>query len=547
VVPAGITRWEVIIIMTDFSQILPYVAIQYNNHKAPDYIDPVPGFPLPQMYAGQGKAIEELRNYKSALICSHTGAGKTPTFLTMTPSIPTLVIEPRKFLQKQVAAYRNDVILFGRSEYPCHYAASAAAAPCNRKIRCSRTEYSKECETKYAGCSKKDCQIFSHNKQWERYPCSQCAYIQASQIAAGTIRHGGTIICNFGNFWQFLKDAQLVIIDEADLFFKEISSPKIMKNCRDPNMDIRKMLQQEITIVSQEMQTCTIGQYYMLRNTLYNLEFLMSVSDLCFTYKKKDRKSGTEKVYVEVNPANTNLLKEQIFKGKDIYIVTATPGEFEMPSVSYSIHQRCGIYYVPQGKLTARSLSLQPFLLNNAAKFITDMSAIFSAIYGTKQFIIHAGNLGYHATNIKTMINDLENSRKRIVDQHDFTVLHEAGNLMGTIDKFVGSDKRYLIVASAEYGADFTFSNCQFILKVPYMGYDDRLRALERKLGKEKFKHFYTMDALNRLIQQSGRVGRGWDDFGCTFVLDSKFGELYNQYKGFFPKWFVERMCTEVF
>ena len=98
------------------------------------------------------------------------------------------------------------------------------------------------------------------------------------------------------------------------------------------------MLQQEISSVSQEMQTCTATAYYHLRNTMYNLEFLYSVADLCFTYKKK------EKVYVEVNPANTNLLKDQIFAGKDVLIVTATPGEFEMPSVSYSIHQRCGIY-----------------------------------------------------------------------------------------------------------------------------------------------------------------------------------------------------------
>jgi len=527
--------------MTDFSEILPYILQQDANHIPPDYVDPVPGFPLPRMYRGQGRAIEELRNHKSALICSHTGAGKTATFITLTPKIPTLIIEPRKFLQKQVASYRDDVVLFGRSEYPCHYAASAANAPCNRKIRCSRTEFSNVCESKYQGCTKKDCQIFSHNKQFIRYPCSQCAYIQAVQLAKGIIGHGGTVICNFGNFWQFLKDAQLVIVDEADLFFREISSPKIMKTCKDPNMDISRMLAQEIQHVNQEMQTCTITQYYSLRNTMYNLEFLQSVANLCFTYKKKD------KVYVEVNPANTNLLKDHIFKGKDVFIVTATPGEFEMPSVSYSIHQRCGIYYVPQGKLTARSLQQQPFLLNNAAKFIYDTSGIFKGLYGSKQFVVHCGNIGYHATNIKTMLNDLENKGKRVVDQVDYTVLHEKGNLMGTIEKFTSGEEKYLLVASAEYGADFTWCNCQFILKFPYASYDDRLKALERKLGKEKFRQFYTMDAVNRLIQQSGRVGRGWDSFGCTFILDSKFGEIYHQYKDYFPEWFKERLCKEVF
>ena len=53
------------------------------------------------------------------------------------------------------------------------------------------------------------------------------------------------------------------------------------------------------------------------------------------------------------------------------------------------------------------------------------------------------------------MINDLENKRVPVKDQVDYTTLHEKGNLMGTLEKFVGSDKKYLLVASAErYGCE---------------------------------------------------------------------------------------------
>ena len=525
--------------MTDFANLLRYIHLQDQNHRAPDYLPATPGFPLPQMYFGQYNAIEQLKQYSSALICSHTGAGKTATFLAMASGIPTLVIEPRKFLQKQVASYRGDMILFGRVEYPCHYAASAANSPCTRKIRCDRTEYQKECPYKHTNCMKNPCYIFKHAKEWLRFPCSQCKYLEAVAMAKGTINHGGTIICNFGNFWQFLKDAELVVVDEADLFFKEISSPKIMKACKDANIPIRDMVQTEIQNCDQEMQTCTITQFYALKNMLYQLNFLRDVADLCFTYKKKD------KVYVEVNPANVNLLKEHLFQKKRLLIVTATPGEFNMPSVSYSIHQRCGIYYVPQGKLTARSLQQQPFLLDNAARFIDQMSAIFSGLYNSRKFVVHCGNIGYHATHIKDLINTIESKRANTL--LDVCTLHEKGNLMGTIENFMGNDKKYLLVASAEYGADFSWCNCQFILKFPYASYDDRLKALERKLGKDKFRTFYNMDAINRLIQQSGRVGRGWDSFGCTFILDSKFGEIYQVYKGSFPEWFKERLCQETF
>ena len=532
--------------MTDFASLLRHIHAQDSNHKPPDYVPSLPGFPLPQMYRGQASAYEQLKQYKSALIRSHTGSGKTALFLSQTPGIPTIVIEPRKFLQKQVASYRGDVILFGRSEYSCHYAPSAASSPCTRKIRCDRTDYQKKCPTRHTDCLKKPCMIFKESKEWLRYPCSSCKYLDAVSMANQTLRHGGTIILNFGNFWQFIRDADLIVIDEADLFFKEISSPEIMRSCNDPSMEIPKMISNEITSTETQMQTCSIGQYYALRNRLYRLEFLAGCAELCFTYKKRGR-DKRENVYVEVNPANTNLLKEHIFGEKKVLIITATPGEFEIPSVDYTIHQRCGIYYAPQGKLTARSLQQQPFLLNNAAGFITTTAAVFDGLYDSKKFVVHCGNIGYHATNIKAMINELENKGKPPMDQKDYTVLHEAGNLMGTIEKFIDGDKRYLLVASAEYGADFTWCNCQFILKFPYASLDDRLKALERKLGKEGFNRFYTMDAVNRLIQQAGRVGRGWDSFGCTFILDSKFGEIYSQYKGSFPGWFKERLCTEVF
>ena len=71
---------------------------------------------------------------------------------------------------------------------------------------------------------------------------------------------------------------------------------------------------------------------------------------------------------------------------------------------------------------------------------------------------------------------------------------------------------------------------------------DERLRALERSIGKPAFNDWYSTDALNRLIQQCGRVGRGANSFGCTFILDSKFLTLYRKYKEKLPKWFIERL-----
>lgn len=525
--------------MVNWTELLTYIQKQDSNHIEPIYVPACVGFPLKQMYDGQARAVVELQQHKSAVLKSHTGAGKTATFLTLAHGRSTLIIEPRKFLQKQVASYRGDTILFGRNEYPCFLAEHAGTAPCIRKVRCDRTDYGKTCENRQGGCQSNPCKLFLHEGELHRYPCISCPYNNAVATAKGVISHGGTVICNFGNFWKFVDDAELIIIDEADLFYKEISSPELMRHCKDPDTPIVSMIATEKRELEAQKQTCTSKQFYAIQNKLYRLAFLDRVASLCFTYKKRNLKTKTESIYVEVDPLNVTLLHDQIFNGKQTVIVSATPGEFKLPSVNYSIHQRCGIYYVPQGKLTSRELNRQPWLLDHAAEFIDQASAIFGGLYNSKKFVVHCGNIGMHATRINELLNDRE--------KKDVCTLHQAGNLMGTIDTFMESNKKYLLVASAEYGADFSWCNCQFILKFPYASYDERMKALERKLGKVEFSKFYTMDAINRTIQQCGRVGRGWDSFGCTFILDAKFGEIYKVYKNHFPDWFRKRYCEEAF
>ena len=122
------------------------------------------------------------------------------------------------------------------------------------------------------------------------------------------------------------------------------------------------------------------------------------------------------------------------------------------------------------------------------------------------------------------------------------TILHEQGRLKQTIEKFLEGDAQFLLIVSGEYGLDFKDIDLQFVLKVPYAAMDERLKALEKEIGKPAFKEWYSLDAMNRLVQQCGRVGRGANDFGVTFILDSKFLNLYDRYQDQLPEWFKERV-----
>ena len=205
-----------------------------------------------------------------------------------------------------------------------------------------------------------------------------------------------------------------------------------------------------------------------------------------------------------------------------------------MKTIEYSVPMRAKILYAPIGLMTSRNVYTMnhQYLLDNATIFIANCYDIFKAMFKSKKAVIHCGNLGQHGRIVNEQL-------KR---EGYKTILHEQGKLKETIETFLNGDATFLLVVSAEYGLDFKDIDLQFVLKVPYAAKDERLKALEKGIGKKAFNEYYTMDALNRLVQQCGRVGRGANSFGVTFILDSKFKSLYEKYNAKLPGWFKERV-----
>jgi Rad3-related DNA helicase len=214
--------------MTDYKKLFKALSDLHNTWEEPQMVPAVPTFPYKEMYSEQRRIYDEMVGQKESALCSHTGFGKTPLYLSLIRGQSSLVISPRKFLQKQVANYAGDFILFGRSEYPCLYAPSAATSPCQRKLTCDATDYHKLCEDATQDCLEHPCRVFASGSKHRKYPCNGCQYIHAQGEAAKTLKNKGTVICNFGNFFNLLKYSDLVVVDEADLFFRELSKPTRM-------------------------------------------------------------------------------------------------------------------------------------------------------------------------------------------------------------------------------------------------------------------------------------------------------------------------------
>ena len=205
-----------------------------------------------------------------------------------------------------------------------------------------------------------------------------------------------------------------------------------------------------------------------------------------------------------------------------------------MKTIEYSVPMRTAIFYTPIGLMTSRNVFTlhNEHLLLDASKFISNLYLLHKNMFENEKVVIHCGNLGRHGL----IMNE------HLQQEGYKTILHESGKLKQTLERFLSTDTQFLLVVSAEYGFDFKDISLQYVLKVPFAAMDERLRALERSIGKPTFNDWYTMDAINRLIQAAGRVGRGMGSFGTTFILDAKFKEIHNKYNRQFPSWFKERL-----
>ena len=558
--------------MTDLTKLFKAMSALHVQTQEPLMVNPGDDykFPFPQSYAGQDTVIREMKGFKQAALTSPTGTGKSAVVLSLTRDEATIVIEPRKFLQKQISGYYDDYVLFGRSEYKCFHAVNAAKAPCNRKTECltltpeTKTIVPQDCVEEGTGAScdpDHPCKIFQTKQGAVKFPCRGCEYIGAQIEAKRTLQAKGTVICNFGNFWPLLQQAKIVVIDEADLFFREIAKPTKMmySNKNDSEDSIKDLLTREMKGLDEAIKKTPANQAYTLQNLLYNVSFLLANADLCFKYQRRD------KIYVEINPDNTNVLKDKIFKNKRLLIVSATLGEFNIPRYGYTVWQRRATYYCPVGKLTSKNLKANPWIMGVAAERIETITAVAEGMYDTHKFPIHCGNIGTHATALNNLLGP---DRKhlycnvcgeRVEDispeaqmvkcpkcgrkweaREERCTMHKAGNLMQTIDTFVENDMRYLLIAGADYGGNFDWAKLQIILKFPYGSLDEKMRVLERTMGKKKFNKYYVNEAISRFVQQCGRTCRGFGDFGVTIVLDSKMMDVYRENPESFPDWWKQ-------
>jgi Rad3-related DNA helicase len=115
-------------------------------------------------------------------------------------------------------------------------------------------------------------------------------------------------------------------------------------------------------------------------------------------------------------------------------------------------------------------------------------------------------------------------------------ITHSSQDLQQRLNEFYNSKEPLVFVSPVcQQGVDFKYDRARFqiITRVPYLNTNDEF--INYKV-KNDFP-WYNYQALVVFGQQIGRVNRAEDDYGATFLMDSRFGKFVTRNSKVIPKW----------
>jgi Rad3-related DNA helicase len=121
----------------------------------------------------------------------------------------------------------------------------------------------------------------------------------------------------------------------------------------------------------------------------------------------------------------------------------------------------------------------------------------------------------------------------------DRVLSHDRENKAEVIEHFKSSTEPLVLLGSGLYeGLDLYGDDyqVQILTKVPWPFLGDP----GWKYIAETHPERYAWQAIQQVVQAAGRICRGPDDFGATFILDRSFRRLYTQHESLFPNYFID-------
>lgn len=147
-----------------------------------------------------------------------------------------------------------------------------------------------------------------------------------------------------------------------------------------------------------------------------------------------------------------------------------------------------------------------------------------------------SGNGVIHTVSFKLANDILKYSKYK-------TRMMVSNNREEILDRLECSNNTIVLSPSIETGYDFKgdLARWQIIAKLPFLNLGDLYTSSRLKISGQ----WYSRETVLRLIQASGRVCRGVNDYGKTYIIDKNVIRLIESNLHLFPEWFLDSVFGE--
>lgn len=129
---------------------------------------------------------------------------------------------------------------------------------------------------------------------------------------------------------------------------------------------------------------------------------------------------------------------------------------------------------------------------------------------------------------------------KARLGDNDRIMFHTKWNKKSSFQQWVESEDGIFVGSGMTEGINLKgkLARWQIITKCPFPNLKDPAISAKKKLHEK----WYQWVTIRDILQAYGRVCRGPNDYGKTYIVDSAFGRLYNSNIELFPEWFKEAL-----
>ena len=531
-------------------------------------------FPYDTYNPGQYKAIHDsvlsiLSNKKHTVLSCPTGVGKSVIGMTIHNVLEelsdtkheTVILATTKGLQDQYNKDFPDLLdLKGKSNYFCHYTIKEGynSPKCVEKIKSNQ-------------CGKDRCPYVIARDSWTAHEGSKTTN-SAMMIASHIVQHDEPVqLCIVDECHEIDK----VVIAQSAISFMVDDYPECSKyysDFRNSYYDIINLIKtklpdsgsfktveqfsdedrQRLDAYSNHMQVTLKRVSDGLSTNPNDYKFVIISQELADLIQKLEYRVGpfysplewvldvlTEvEETIRMTPIKSSgvLANNKLFnKGEKFLHMSATIGGFETYCSNLGLREEDTNYIEIDNPIP---LANRKIVLTNLTKMnrFTDVHDITKAL----QPIIEKekGNGIIHTVSFK-LANDIYYN----MPYHIKKRMLVSNNRKEILELLSRKSDAIILSPSVETGYDFKddLARWQIIAKVPFLNLGDNYT----KTRMNKSNNWYVREAVLRIVQSCGRIVRGMNDYGTTYIIDENILRIITSNTSMFPSWWLDALEME--